>query len=119
MLLGFWVGARRMAGGTQRSSSLGGVVIMKRLDHLRDIDEVTRKALPLPQLLQAVLEQVSNYFKVDTLSMLLVEDDYLRVTAALGAVADEVRQGVRIRLGSGFESKLLASEGPLILDNLE
>ncbi len=91
---------------------------MKRLDHLRDIDEVTRKALPLPQLLQAVLEQVSNYFKVDTLSMLLVEDDYLRVSAALGAVADEVRQGVRIRLGSGFESKLLASEGPLILDNL-
>ncbi len=92
---------------------------MKRLDHLRDIDEVTRKALPLPQLLQAVLEQVSNYFKVDTLSMLLVEDDHLRVSAALGAVADEVRLGVRIRLGSGFESKLLASEGPLILDHLE
>jgi signal transduction histidine kinase/CheY-like chemotaxis protein/putative methionine-R-sulfoxide reductase with GAF domain len=92
---------------------------MKRLDHLRDIDEVTRKTLPLPQLLQAVLEQVSNYFKVDTLSMLLVEDDCLRVSAALGVVADEVRQGFRIRLGSGFESKLLASEGPLILDNLE
>jgi signal transduction histidine kinase/CheY-like chemotaxis protein len=91
---------------------------MKRLEHLRDFDEVTRKALPLPQLPQAVLEQVSHYFKVDTLSMLLVEDGYLRVSAALGPVADEVRQGVKIRLGSGFESKLLASEGPLILDNL-
>src|SRR5258707_686210 len=40
------------------------------------------------------------------------------VSAALGVVADEVRQGFRIHLGSGFESKLLASEGPLILDNL-
>jgi GAF domain-containing protein len=89
---------------------------MKRLEHLRDIDEVTRKALPLPQLLQAVLEQVSNYFKVDTLSMLLVEDGCLRVSAALGGVTHELRQGVEIRLESGFASKLLASEGPLILE---
>ena len=90
---------------------------------LRDIEAVTDAALSRldeESLLNALLERVKKVLQADTAAVLLLDEPagQLVATAASG-IEEEVRQGVRIPLGSGFAGRIAASREPVILTTVD
>ena len=90
---------------------------------LRDIESVTDAALSRldeQALLNALLERVKRVFQADTAAVLLLDQPagQLIATAASG-IEEEVRQGVRIPLGTGFAGQVAASREPVILTTVD
>lgn len=86
---------------------------------LRDIEALADAALSRlgeQALLNALVERVKNVLQADTAAVLLLDQSasQLIATAASG-IEDEVRQGVRIPLGTGFAGQVAASRKPAIL----
>ena len=92
-------------------------------DRLRDIEAVTDAALSRldeSALLNALLERVKVVLQADTAAVLLLDKPagQLIATAASG-IEDEVRQGVRIPLGTGFAGQVAATREPVILTTVD
>jgi serine phosphatase RsbU (regulator of sigma subunit) len=92
-------------------------------DRLRDIESVTDAALSRldeQALLQALLDRVKEVFQADTAAVLLLDGPagQLVATAASG-LEEEVRQGVRIPLGTGFAGRVAADREPVILTTVD
>jgi sigma-B regulation protein RsbU (phosphoserine phosphatase) len=90
---------------------------------LRDIEAVTDAALSRldeQALLNALLERVKSVLQADTAAVLLLDEPagQLVATAASG-IEEEVRQGVRIPLGTGFAGRVAASGQPVILTHVD
>ena len=90
---------------------------------LRDIEAVTDAALSRldeQALLNALLERVKSVLQADTAAVLLLDQPagQLIATAASG-IEEEVRQGVRIPLGTGFAGQVAASREPVILTTVD
>jgi sigma-B regulation protein RsbU (phosphoserine phosphatase) len=90
---------------------------------LRDIESVTDAALSRldeQALLNALLERVKRVLQADTAAVLLLDEPagQLIATAASG-IEEEVRQGVRIPLGTGFAGQVAASREPVILTTVD
>jgi putative methionine-R-sulfoxide reductase with GAF domain len=71
----------------------------------------------LQALLDDVLERIVRVLEVDTATVLLAETSgsELVARAAIG-IEEEVRQGVRIRIGEGFAGRVASEARPLFLD---
>ena len=92
-------------------------------DRLRDIESVTDAALSRLDeyaLLNALVERVKEVLRADTAAVLLLDRSarQLIATAASG-IEEEVRQGVRIPLGTGFAGRVAASREPVILNRVD
>ena len=92
-------------------------------DRLRDIESVTDAALSRLDeyaLLNALVERVKEVLRADTAAVLLLDHSaqQLIATAASG-IEEEVRQGVRIPLGTGFAGRVAASREPVILTRVD
>ena len=92
-------------------------------DRLRDIESVTDAALSRLDeyaLLNALVERVKEVLRADTAAVLLLDHSaqQLIATAACG-IEEEVRQGVRIPLGTGFAGRVAASREPVILTRVD
>jgi phosphoserine phosphatase RsbU/P len=92
-------------------------------DRLRDIEAVTDAALSRldeQSLLNALLERVKKVLAADTAAVLLLDrpTGQLVATAASG-IEEEVRQGVRIPLGTGFAGRVAESREPVILTTVD
>ena len=92
-------------------------------DRLRDIESVTDAALSRLDeyaLLNALVERVKEVLRADTAAVLLLDQSarQLIATAASG-IEEEVRQGVRIPLGTGFAGRVAASREPVILSRVD
>jgi phosphoserine phosphatase RsbU/P len=90
---------------------------------LRDIEAVTDAALSRldeQSLLNALLDRVKKVLQADTAAVLLLDKPagQLVATAASG-IEEEVRQGVRIPLGTGFAGRIAASREPVILTTVD
>jgi serine phosphatase RsbU (regulator of sigma subunit) len=90
---------------------------------LRDIEAVTDAALSRldeQALLNALLERVKSVLQADTAAVLLLDKPagQLVATAASG-IEEEVRQCVRIPLGTGFAGRVAASRQPVILTHVD
>jgi serine phosphatase RsbU (regulator of sigma subunit) len=90
---------------------------------LRDIEALTDAALSRldeQSLLEALLERVKRVLQADTAAVLLLDRSagQLVATAASG-IEEEVRQGVRIPLGTGFAGRVAASREPVILTTVD
>jgi serine phosphatase RsbU (regulator of sigma subunit)/anti-sigma regulatory factor (Ser/Thr protein kinase) len=90
---------------------------------LRDLQRVTDaalSALPLDQLLDELLERVREILSVDTVAMLLLEEDgrMLAARAAKG-LEEEVEAGVRVPVGRGFAGKVAAERGPVQIEDVD
>jgi phosphoserine phosphatase RsbU/P len=86
---------------------------------LRDIEALADAALSRldeQALLATLVERVKNVLQADTAAVLLLDQSasQLIATAASG-IEDEVRQGVRIPLGTGFAGRVAADREPVIL----
>ena len=92
-------------------------------DRLRDIEALTDAALSRLDeyaLLSALVERVREVLRADTAAVLLLDHSarQLIATAASG-IEEEVRQGVRIPLGTGFAGRVAASHEPVILTRVD
>lgn len=93
------------------------------VDRLRDIEAVTDAALSRldeQSLLEALVERVKKVLQADTAAVLLLDGPagQLVATAASG-IEEEVRQGVRIPLGTGFAGRVAEFREPVILTTVD
>jgi signal transduction protein with GAF and PtsI domain len=90
---------------------------------LRDIEAVADAALSRldeQSLLAALLDRVKNVLHADTAAVLLVDHSARQLVAtAASGIEEEVRQGVRIPLGTGFAGRVAASRQPVILATVD
>ena len=86
---------------------------------LRDIEALADAALSRLDeqgLLEALVERVKNVLQADTAAVLLLDRSASQLVAtAASGIEDEVRQGVRIPLGTGFAGRVAATREPVIL----
>jgi serine phosphatase RsbU (regulator of sigma subunit) len=86
---------------------------------LRDIEALADAALSRldeQALLNALVERVKNVLQADTAAVLLLDQSASQLVAtAASGIEDEVRQGVRIPLGTGFAGRVAASRKPVTL----
>jgi phosphoserine phosphatase RsbU/P len=84
------------------------------------ISVASLSSLDVDDLLVELLERVVALLDADTAAVLLVDEasQQLIARAALGIEA-EVRQGVRIAIGSGFAGKVAADRRPVVLDRVD
>ena len=92
-------------------------------EHVRRLQSVTDAALAhlrLDELLAALLERTRQILDVDTCAILLLDEEAneLVARAALG-IEEEVEQGVRIPVGSGFAGRIAAEKQPVVLDDVD
>ena len=86
---------------------------------LRDVEALADAALSRldeQELLEALVERVKNVLQADTAAVLLLDRSASQLVAtAASGIEDEVRQGVRIPLGTGFAGRVAATREPVIL----
>jgi phosphoserine phosphatase RsbU/P len=77
-------------------------------------------ALDVDDLLVELLERVVALLNADTAAILLVDEASQQLIArAARGIEEEVRQGVRIAIGSGFAGKVAADRRPVVLDRVD
>jgi GAF domain-containing protein/anti-sigma regulatory factor (Ser/Thr protein kinase) len=88
------------------------------LEALQRITDAALAFLPEDQLLQTLLQRVSEVLHVDTVAILLLEGEALHARAAIG-IEEEVEQGVRIPLGGGFAGRIAAERRPITIPDVD
>ncbi|MBI3968957.1 MAG: GAF domain-containing protein [Chloroflexi bacterium] len=93
------------------------------LERLRAVQLVTEAALAhlrLDDLLQELLDRVTESLVVDTAAILLMSDDGQRLVArAAKGVEEEVDRGVQIPVGQGFAGRIASERQPIAIDDVE
>jgi phosphoserine phosphatase RsbU/P len=76
--------------------------------------------LDLDKLLDTLLDRVRRLFGVDTATVLLLDTagEHLVATVAVG-LEEEVYQGVRVPMGSGFAGRVAWRREPLVIDRVD
>lgn len=70
-------------------------------------------------LLETLLERVKKVLSADTATVLLLDRSAKQLVAtAANGIEEEVRQGVRIPIGTGFAGRIAASREPVILNQV-
>ncbi|HEX6454173.1 MAG TPA: GAF domain-containing SpoIIE family protein phosphatase [Trebonia sp.] len=91
-------------------------------DRLRDIEAMTDAALSRldeQALLETLLERVKKVLGADTATVLLLDRSAKQLVAtAANGIEEEVRQGVRVPVGTGFAGRVAASREPVILNQV-
>ncbi len=92
----------------------------ERLKVLQAVTDTELARLDLDKILVTLLEQVLQLLQVDTAVVLLHDPaaDQLIATAATG-IEEEVWQGVRVPVGSGFAGQIAKRKQPLIIDRVD
>lgn len=94
------------------------------LERIRAIQSVTEAALAhltLDDLLGALLDKIAELLEVDTVAILLLDEQNpgeLVARAARG-IEEEVRLGVRIPVGKGFAGRIADQRRPVVLDDVQ
>jgi len=91
-----------------------------RLANLLAVTDVELTRLDVDDMLTEVLERLRSILEADTAAVLLVhaESNELQARAARG-LEEEVRQGVRIPIGTGFSGAIAARREPVVLDQVD
>ena len=102
------------------SSARGGPEAEHRVKELESLTDTALAHLDTGHLLTELLRRVGDILGVDTAAVLLrdASSNELVATATLGLEA-EVRQGVRIPMGTGFAGKIAAERRPVKLDRVD
>ena len=91
-------------------------------ERLRDIEAVTDAALSRLDeraLLETLLERVKKTLQADTAAVLLLDHSARQlVAAAASGIEEEVIQGARVALGTGFAGRIAATGEPVILNDV-
>ena len=90
------------------------------LHALQRVTDAALAYLPADELLIELLERITAILHVDTAAILLLEPsgEMLRARAAKG-IEEEVEQGVRIPVGSGFAGRVAATRAAVVIDDVD
>jgi serine phosphatase RsbU (regulator of sigma subunit) len=107
-------------GGVEVAAHAGGVPAEDRLRDIQSITDAALSRLDEHDFLAELLDRTRGILRADTAAVLLVDfpSGQLVATAAAG-LEEEVGQGVRIPVGSGFAGRIAAERRPVILDYVD
>src|SRR5437588_8675835 len=72
------------------------------------------------ELLSELLTQIKAVLAVDTVAVLLLDENTNELVAhAAKGLEEEVEQGVRIPVGSGFAGRIAAERRPIVIDDVD
>jgi sigma-B regulation protein RsbU (phosphoserine phosphatase) len=92
---------------------------MDRLDPLDPVASLEAASLQTSGLLGLLLQRVEIVLEVDTAAILLMDRDGSQLVArAAQGLEDEVHQGVRVPVGSGFAGQIAARRAPVRLEDV-
>jgi signal transduction histidine kinase len=91
-----------------------------RLEQLQIITDAALGHLELDELLSGLLERIHDILEVDTVAILMREQETeeLVARAAVG-LEEEVERGIRIPIGLGFAGRIAAERRPIVLDHVD
>jgi sigma-B regulation protein RsbU (phosphoserine phosphatase) len=94
--------------------------VAEQLGNLQALTDSTLARLDFDSLLVELLTRVRSILEADTAAVLLLDSrsHELVATAACG-IEEEVHQGVRVPVGSGFAGHIAATREPLRLDRVD
>lgn len=93
---------------------------MNRMRQVQTVTDVALAHLSMDELLAELLTRVREAMNVDTVAILLLEPDGTELLAwAAKGLEEEVEQGVRIPVGSGFAGTVASTKGPVRIDDIE
>ena len=97
-----------------------GAEILDRLHNLLAVTDIALSRLDVDDLLVELLDRIRVIFDADTAAVLLLEPgaNYLVARAAVG-LEEEVRQGVRVPIGTGFAGSIAARRKPVVLGRVD
>jgi GAF domain-containing protein/anti-sigma regulatory factor (Ser/Thr protein kinase) len=93
-------------------------VDLQLLRSLQRITDATLGYLDEEELLQQLLQRISDILHVDTVAILLLEGDALHARAAKG-IEEEVEQGVQIPVGRGFAGRIAAERRSVTIADVD
>jgi anti-sigma regulatory factor (Ser/Thr protein kinase)/putative methionine-R-sulfoxide reductase with GAF domain len=93
-------------------------VDLQLLRSMQRIADAGLAYLPQEELLQELLQRISDILSVDTVAILLLEGDALHARAAKG-IEEEVEQGVQIPVGRGFAGRIAAERRPVTIPDVD
>src|SRR5205823_9292361 len=93
----------------------------ERISQIQSVTDVALGYFSLDQeLLDGVLERVREVLGVDTAAILLLDADGEELVArAATGLEEEVEQGVRLPVGSGFAGRIAAERRPVYLPDVD
>ena len=92
----------------------------RRLRVLEAVTDSSLMDLDLDKMLEVLLWRVRDLFAVDTVTVLFVDPNEERLVARASAGLDEeVYQGVRVPIGSGFAGRVAQSRAPVQIDRVD
>jgi anti-sigma regulatory factor (Ser/Thr protein kinase)/putative methionine-R-sulfoxide reductase with GAF domain len=94
-----------------------------RADHVLSMYRLTDPGLSdlaLEPLLDALLDRTRKILDVDTVAVLLIDEDERELVArAAKGLEEEVKRGVRIPIGGGFAGRIAAERTPIFIADVE
>lgn len=90
---------------------------MERMRQVQTVTEIALAHLSLDKLLAELIDRVRDAMDVDTVVILLREEDDDLVAWASKGLELDVR--IRVPIGSGFAGRVAAQKSPLIIDEIE
>jgi sigma-B regulation protein RsbU (phosphoserine phosphatase) len=100
--------------------SNGDLSHQDQLANFRAVTDIKLGRLDVEDLLIELLERVRNIVDADTAAVLLLDKDSNDpVARAACGIEEEVRQGVRVPVGTGFAGRIARSKEPVLLDRVD
>jgi anti-sigma regulatory factor (Ser/Thr protein kinase)/putative methionine-R-sulfoxide reductase with GAF domain len=91
-----------------------------RLEDVHRVTEAALAYLDLDELLDELLQRVTEILGVDTAAVLLVEDDGRTLAArAAAGLEEEVERGFRLPIGHGFAGRVAFRREAVVIEDLE
>jgi sigma-B regulation protein RsbU (phosphoserine phosphatase) len=103
-----------------KPSSLGTDGAGARLAKLEALTDTALARLSIDDFLEELLVRLRDMLDVDTAAVLLLDPNSEELVArAASGIEEEVRQGVRIPIGTGFAGRVAMTKGPVRLDRVD
>ena len=104
--------------GQERLARIAAERATRRLESLQRVTDAALAYLSEEDLLQELLQRISDIMQIDTVAILLLEGETLHARAAKG-IEEEVEQGVRIPIGRGFAGRIAAERRPITIPDVD
>ncbi|HEX7603572.1 MAG TPA: DUF484 family protein [Polyangiaceae bacterium] len=88
---------------------------------LRTLEQITEAALSsldLDELLQTLVTRIKDAFAVDTVALLLLDDETRELVVRADAGLDDTMQGLRVPADRGLAGRVLSGHRPIVIDEL-
>jgi anti-sigma regulatory factor (Ser/Thr protein kinase)/putative methionine-R-sulfoxide reductase with GAF domain len=91
-----------------------------QLEHIYRLADPALAELALEPLLDELLKRAKEILRVDTVAILLLDDEAQELVArAAKGLEEEVERGVRIPVGAGFAGRIAAGRRPIYIADVE